>query len=96
MNSISFYIILQKVQGDPFYKPGVEFHSNTLWDVKRAASIAGISGRNVTLVSWFSKNNGDGVVGRAYLGSLYRRNGNNIHVVEEIRSKRGTAYVSSN
>ena len=61
-----------------------------------AALNAGISGGNVTLVSWFAKNNGDGVVGRAYLGSLCRRNGNNIHVVEEIRSKRGTAYVSSN
>ena len=59
-----------------------------------AALDAGISGGNVTLVSWFAKNNGDGVVGRAYLGSLCR--GNNIHVVEEIRSKRGTAYVSSN
>ena len=59
-----------------------------------AALDAGISGGNVTLVSWFAKNNGDGVVGRAYLGSFCR--GNNIHVVEEIRSKRGTAYVSSN
>ena len=78
--------------GDSIYKAGVTWNAeNNIADARRASNT--VPGRNrPDIWSWWCDNDGGGVLGRAFLGTLCTWS--NININEKMKTYAASAFVS--